>query len=92
LELAACSGISCRTSQCSDHLAVFQTEDVDDGVAAAARRRHIVDVEDHIVAVGKDAFDLAVIVGKFLTQKGEERFQPLGSVRGARIVLDIAGA
>ena len=75
-----------------DHLAVFQPEDVDDGVAAAAGCRHVVDVQDHIVAVGKHPLDLAVVVRKFLMQKGEERFEPLGSVRGARIVLDIAGA
>src|SRR6516162_214175 len=53
-----------------DHLAVFQTENVDDGVAAAAGRRHVVDVQDHIIAVGKDALDIAVIVGKLLTQIG----------------------
>ena len=72
-----------------DHLAVFQPENVDDGVAAAAGRRHVVHVQNYIVAVSKDALDLAVIVGKFLAQIGKERFQPLRSIGGARIVLDI---
>src|SRR5215813_2638544 len=68
-----------------DHLAVFQTENVDDGAAAATGRRHVVDVQDYVVAVGKDALDLAVIVGKFLAQIGKERLQSLRSIGGARI-------
>ena len=42
--------------------------------ATAAGRRHVVDVQDHIIAVGEDAFDLAVIVRELVAQKCKEGF------------------
>jgi hypothetical protein len=54
-----------------DDLAAFELENVHNGAAAPACRRHVVDVQDDIIAVGEDAFDLAVVVGEFVTQEGE---------------------
>src|SRR5215472_10373658 len=47
-----------------DHLATFETENIDDGIAAAAGGRHVVDVKDHVVTNGKGPFYLAAKVGK----------------------------
>jgi class 3 adenylate cyclase len=57
-----------------DHFSVLQPENIDNGVAARARRRHVVDVQNHVIAVGEHPLDVTVIVGKFLAQKGEESF------------------
>jgi NADH-quinone oxidoreductase subunit B len=35
---------------------------------------NVVHVQDHVVAVGKHPLDVAVIVGEFFAQKGEESF------------------
>src|SRR5450830_562654 len=75
-----------------DHLAVLQPEDVDDGGAARARFGNIVDVQDHVVAVGETALDVAVVVRKFLLEKADERLEAGGPIGGARIMLDIARA
>ena len=73
-----------------DDLAVLQLENIHDGVAAAARRRHIVNVQDHVVAVGEDAFDVAVIVGEFFAEESEKCLQPLRAIGSPRIMLDVA--
>ena len=58
----------------------------------ATERRHVVDVQDDVVAVGEDAFDLAVIVGEFLAQESEKGLQALRPVGGPGIVLDVTRA
>ena len=73
-----------------DDLAILQLENIDDGVAAAARRGDIVDVQDHIIAVGENTFDVAVIIGKFLAQEGEKGFQAFRPIGGPGIVLGVA--
>jgi len=70
-----------------DDFAVLELEDVDDGVAARAWLAHGVDVDDDVVAVGEDAFDLAAIVRELVLQKGNESLEAFRSVRGAGIVL-----
>src|SRR6185503_7080897 len=75
-----------------DDLAVLELEDVDDGVAARAWLAHGVDVDDDVVAVREDAFDLAAIVRKLVLQEGNEALEALRSIRGAGIVLGVAAA
>ena len=75
-----------------DHLAVLELEDVDDGVAAGPRLAHGVDVHDHVIAVGEDAFDLAPIVGELVLEEGDEALEALGPVGGVGIVLDVVGS
>ena len=66
-----------------DDLAVLELEDVDDGVAARAWLAHGVDVDDDVVAVCEDAFDLAAIVRELVLQEGNEALEAFRSVRGA---------
>src|SRR3954453_7903658 len=75
-----------------DDLAVLELEDVDDGVAARAWLAHGVDVDDDVVAVRADAFDLAGIVRELVLQEGNEALEPVRSIRGAGIVLGVAAA
>ncbi len=73
-----------------DDLAVFEFEDVDDRTATASFFAHAVDMQDHIIAVGKYTLDLAVGVGEFFPQKTQKCLESFGPVRRRRIVLDIA--
>src|SRR5262245_25021221 len=58
-----------------DHLAVLELENVDDGVAARARLAHGMDMDDDVIAVGEDAFDLAEVVRELLLQEGEDEYE-----------------
>src|SRR3979409_1719783 len=75
-----------------DDSAVLELEDVDDGVAARAGLAHGVDVDDDVIAVGEDAFDLAAIVRELVLQEGNEALEAFRSVRGPGIVLGVAAA
>ena len=55
-----------------DDLAVLQPEDVDDGHAALAGLAHAMDVQDHVVALGEGALDLALGAGELLLAQGDE--------------------
>src|SRR3982074_2116937 len=61
-----------------DDLAVLELENIDDRAAAASLLAHAMHVQDHIIAIGKYAFDLAVGVGKFFTQEIQECLKALG--------------
>ena len=73
-----------------DDLAVLELENVHDGIAARAGRWNVMDVQDDVIAICKNPFDVTVIIGKFLAQEGEKSFQTFRPVGSARIVLDIA--
>jgi hypothetical protein len=75
-----------------DDLAVLELEDVDDGVAARAWLSHGVDVDDDVIAVREDAFDLAAVVRELVFQEGNEALEAFRSIRGAGIVLGVAAA
>src|ERR1700687_1541892 len=73
-----------------DDLAVLELENIDDRAATASLLAHAMDVQDHIIAIGKYAFDLAVGVGKFFTQEIPECLKTLGPIRRRGIMLNIA--
>jgi hypothetical protein len=50
-----------------------------------------VNVDDHVIAVGKDLFDLAVIVGILLFQEIDEPLETFRTILGSGIVLRVAG-
>ena len=62
--------------------AVFELENIDDGVSARAGHPHVVDVLDDIVTVGENAFDVAVGVRKFLAQESDIGLGPFRPVGG----------
>jgi hypothetical protein len=72
-----------------DDLAVLEPEDVDDGAATRVFLAHAVDVEDHVVAVGEGALDLAARVREFLAQEADEGLEAFDAVRRRRVVLDV---
>src|SRR6218665_1254520 len=73
-----------------DDLAVFQPEDVDDGVSAGAWLPHRMDMQDHEVAIDQRPLDLAVRLRIFLTQETDELAETIRAVRRIGVVLDVA--
>ena len=71
------------------HLAVFKFENVDDCVAAGSRLAHGMDMHDDVVAIRKDALDLAVVVGELFFEEGDEALEPFRTVLGTRVVLEV---
>ena len=72
-----------------DDLAVLQPEDIDDGHAALAGFAHAMHVQDHVVALGEGALDLALGARELLLAQSDEALQALDAVGRTGIVLDI---
>src|SRR5882762_1482614 len=73
-----------------DDLAVLQPEDVDDGHAAFAGLAHAMHVQDHVVALGEGALDLALGARELLLAQSDEALQALDAVGRAGIMLDVS--
>src|SRR5436189_1625555 len=72
-----------------DDLAVLKSENIDDRATARAWLANGMDMQDHIVAVGKHFLDLAVRIWQLVAQKIKKGFEPLNAVGCAGIVLDV---
>ena len=93
LSFCAVSGIGCTDVPVLDHLAfVVEPENIHDRVAARAGLAHRVDVDDHVVALGEDALDLALVVREFVLEETDEALGSLDAVLGGRVVLLVAGS
>ena len=90
--LSFCGGLRDRLHHVPvlDHLAVLELEDIDDRIAARAGLAHRMDVDDHVVAVGEDPFDLALVVREFVLQEIDEALEAFRTILGGRIVLRVA--
>src|SRR5262245_29986847 len=72
-----------------EHLAVVvQPERIEDRIAALAGLTHGMDMHDHVVALGEDALDLALVVREFLAQEIDEALDAWEPVGTDRVVLD----
>src|SRR6185312_9163365 len=72
-------------------LAVLDAKDVDYRVPALAWMNDDVNVDNDMIALREDAFDVVPRVGRMIPGPIEKRLQACGTRRGERTVLDVVG-
>jgi hypothetical protein len=73
-----------------DHFPILELVDIDNGIAARAGLAHGMIVDDHVVTIGEDMLDLAVVVREFLLQERNIGLEALRPIGGGRIMLRVA--
>ena len=73
-----------------DHLAVLKLVDIGNGKSARAWLAHGMIMDNHIIAIGEDVLNLAVVVRELVLQKRNITLETLRPVGSVRIVLCVA--